>query len=189
MGGLWLPKFIGTLWAIWKTRNGQVFRHIRATEEVFRTHIRDSRLQHSKFIEDDHPPMIPPPAPNYGHPPSFFTINLGSLPGANPKVVIQIDGSWDKSTGHGGAAWVATQRLIPLQSQGLFLLAASALRTETEACLSAIKWARALTLTNILILTNSTLLVTVLGSNSKDDISIHHTLNAIRAEAGRIQRC
>ena len=103
--------------------------------------------------------------------------------------MIQIDGSWDKLTGYGGAAWVATQRFQPSQSQGRFLLADSALRTETEACFAAIKWARTVPLTNILILTDSTSLVTLLGSKSEDDITIHHTLNAIRAEAGHIPRC
>ena len=58
-----IPKFIGTLWAIWKTRNGQVFRNIRATEEVFNNNIRASHIQHSKFIAEDRPPLLPPLPP------------------------------------------------------------------------------------------------------------------------------
>lgn len=77
--GTRLPQFIGTLWAIWKSRNEQVFRQIRATEEVFQLHIRDSYHQHTWFIEDDHPRRTPPPAPNYGPPPGFWSINLGRL--------------------------------------------------------------------------------------------------------------
>lgn len=84
---------------------------------------------------------------------------------------------------------MAIQSLRPPQSGGRYLLATSALQTETVACFAAIKWARTLHLTNILILTDSTLLVTLLGSNSADDISIHHTLQDIRTEAGKIQRC
>lgn len=184
-----LPRFIGTLWAIWKTRNGQVFREIRATEEVFQLHIRDSHHQHTRFTEDEHPRRTPPPAPNYGPPPGFCSVNLGRSQGVPPNILIKIDGAWDKSTGYGGAAWVAMHHQRPFQSQGRFLYASSALQTEAAACLSAVKWIRTMNLTNILILTDSTLLVSFLGSTTREDISLIHTLHAICAEAGDMPSC
>lgn len=164
--GLRLPKFIDTLWAIRRTRNDQVFRKIRATVEIFKAHIRDSNQQHSRFTADDHPPRAPPPAPNYGYPPGFSIANLGRLQFAIPDIILQIDGSWDKSNGCGGAVWVAMQHMRPTKWHGVFLHASSALQIEVVACRCTINWVRTTSFTNILILTDSTSLISVLGSKT-----------------------
>ena len=69
------------------------------------------------------------------------------------------------------------------------MYAASALQTEAMACLSAIRWARTTNFSQILVITDSVVLVQFLRSQTMADITIHHTLKDIREEAGTFQWC
>ncbi|XP_019107887.1 uncharacterized protein LOC109136340 [Beta vulgaris subsp. vulgaris] len=188
-GGLRLPQFIGTLWAIWKARNAQIFRQVRATLEEVRVNAREGEQNHARFIANDSPSIIPPPAPNYESPPGFIFTCLGQSEIGNSDIIIQTDGSWDKNSGFGGAAYVAHQQGQLIGSQGAFLYAFSALQTEVAACLLAIRWARTTTFSRILLITNSMALVQFLRNPSHADINIQHTLTDIREEASTILWC
>lgn len=91
--GLRLPVFIATLWAIWKIRNDQVFRQVRATLEGLNAHITETMHQHTRFTADDDPLFYPPPAPNYSSPLGFIITELGQVKLGVSDLVIQIDGS------------------------------------------------------------------------------------------------
>lgn len=178
------------MWAIWRIRNDQIFRQIsRATNEALTASIREGHQQHSRFIANDTPKMNPPPAPNIGSPPGFLMINIGQREIGNPDITIQIDGSWDATTGCGGMSWVIIQSTGHHQRHGSFLYASSALQTEAKACLAAIRWARTSNLSQILILTDSALLVKYLGYRSTVDITLLHTLNDIREAGSNLQWC
>lgn len=122
----------------------------------------------------------PPPAPNIDLPLGFHLTNLGRSKRGSPEFSIQIDGAWDAKTGLGGAAWVVCNQQQTLHRQGVFLYAQSAMQTEATTCLHAVRWARTAPVTSILINTDSLLLIKYLESTRSPDISIRHTLNAIR---------
>lgn len=132
---------------------------------------------------------FPTPAPDYGSPPGFILTNLGRLQQGISDIIIQIDGSWDANTGFGGASLVVTQNMHHLHRQGVFLYASSALYSEVVACLYAIKWVRTTRYSNVLITTDSVLLVRYLESKKTTYITMRHTLNAVREEASTLQWC
>ena len=156
---------------------------MRATAARLQAHVENGTQQHLTFINLDPIRDTPPPAPNYDLPPGFNIANLGRRSSGIPSVSIQIDGSWDANTMYGGAAWVVYDHQQVIYSQGLFLYASSALQTEAVACLQATKCASSALLPNILINTDSALLVNYLKSVSTSDVTIDHTLNEIRREA------
>lgn len=104
-------------------------------------------------------------------------------------LIIQIDGSWDQSTGHGGASWVATHPMHHLQRHGKFMHASSALHTEAMACLSELRWVSTTGFSSILIITDSKLLVRNLASLTTADISILHTISDIREASASLLSC
>ncbi|XP_048503103.1 uncharacterized protein LOC125498849 [Beta vulgaris subsp. vulgaris] len=187
--GLRVPMFIGTLWAIWKTRNDQVFRQIRATLEGFHVYVTESRHHHDHFLANNNPLSKPPPAPNCFSPPGFLMVDLGQEELEEVDLIIQIDGSWDRSNGHGGASWVATHHMNHIHSSGKFLHASSALHTEVMACLSALWWVIPTSFSSILIMTDSTLLIQNLEPGATADISILHMVSDIRATSGYLRSC
>lgn len=78
---------------------------------------------------------------------------------------------------------VRQQQQQRLHRQGMFLYASFALQTEAVVCLQATRWARTTSFSNILIVTDYVLLFRFLDSLRNADISIGHTLNAIRENA------
>lgn len=65
-----LPSFARMMWAIWKTRNEQVFRQHRATLQLHKFHIQESVNQRSCFVQDQHEPsrnLFDPSAPPRYH--------------------------------------------------------------------------------------------------------------------------
>lgn len=170
--------------------NYHVFRWVRATLEVFNVHVMESNQQHSRFTVDNHSTIVPPPDPNYGPSPGFIITNLGRLQVGILDIIIQIDGSWDKTNGSGGASWVAIcSTCAQFSRQEVFLFASSTLHTEVVACLSAINWVRTTIFSNILIIMDLVLLIRFLGSQTNADITIHHILNAIREVSTSFQWC
>lgn len=72
-----LPTFICTLWAIWKTRNNQIFRQTRATLQILSAYAQESVRQHGIFILKDPPSAgLPPTRMTWVHRGSFFTIRV-----------------------------------------------------------------------------------------------------------------
>lgn len=158
--GYWgsrLPQFISTLWAIWNTRNNHIFRQVQANLQTLKVHEEEGNRQHTSFIAADHSVARPPPAPNYDLPPGFHLTNIGRLQQGTADISIQIDGSGDKKSGLGGAAWVVSHQQLIIHRQGIFLYASSALQTEAVACLHATRWARSSSFASILINTYSAL--------------------------------
>lgn len=187
--GLRLPLFIGTLWAVWKTRNNQVFRQVRATLEVFNVYLTEGMHDHTLFTANGVPTITTHTAPNFTNPPGFIATDLGQVNSNVFDLIIQIDGSWDKSTGQGGVAWVATQHMNPIQSNGKFIYASTAIQTEAMACLEALRGVLASAFTRIMIVTDSEILVRSLASQMPSDISILHTIGDIRATSASIHSC
>lgn len=184
-----LPTFLGTLWAIWKTRNHQIFRNVRATLHILSAYVQESDRQHQLFMGTDSFPLDIPPAPNEVDPPGFLSHNLGMAHHGNPEIMIQLDGSWDAKFGTAGLAWVVHVSNHCIYRKGLFFYALSALHTEAQACLQAIRWARENHYQNILLNTDSVLLVQYLRSTKQVDITIQHTLASIKAEAAHLNWC
>ena len=94
--GTRLPHFIATLWAIWLTRNAQVFRQIRATVEGLRRHFDDGIKQHSTFAQLS--PLAWQSHSREPPTPGFFFATLGVYHNAPPNITFRIDGSWLNSS-------------------------------------------------------------------------------------------
>lgn len=77
--GCRLSQFINTLFAIWNTRNDQIFRHSRATLQKLQLHVDNGFRQHTIFSTATNYDARPPPAPNYDLPPGFHIVQLGRL--------------------------------------------------------------------------------------------------------------
>ncbi|XP_010676995.1 uncharacterized protein LOC104892705 [Beta vulgaris subsp. vulgaris] len=187
--GLRVPIFIGTLWAIWKTRNEQIFRQGRTMLDAYNSNISESRQLHKRYIVDDVLIGDPPPAPNLIHPPGFIFTDLRHGQMGVPDLIIRIDGSWDHFNGHGGFAWVAHCHRHHIRSHGSFMQASSTLHTESMACLSALRWITTTSFSRILLLTYSEQLVRNLVPNTPADISISHTLSGIIEASTGLHSC
>ena len=185
-----VPLFIGILWAIWKTRNDQVFRNQRATLATLVAHMQDSEDQHHKFTLQGAQATSSRNLRDAIHPPGFSSVNLGGSYASGPPIVIQTDGSWDAESGHGGAGWVPF--IQPTQGDykfGVFMFASSAIHTEAAACLHALRWAGSNSLFNVVIFTDSARLVDFAEFRTTPDISIQHMLNDIWEAASSLHWC
>lgn len=100
----WLPTYIGTLWAIWKLRNAQVFRHQRPTIPSITFHLQDSVKLHDTFTKACHDPTRNPRDPTI--PPGFDVVHLGQQTHGSPSLTIQIAGRKYKLRSLDGVAWV-----------------------------------------------------------------------------------
>ena len=88
-----LARFLGTLWAIWITRNHQVFRQTCASLEGLHIQVDLVMKQHEVFSATT--TMVDATFPtNDEIPPGFFLIDIGRLSSAQPQLIFRIDGSW-----------------------------------------------------------------------------------------------
>lgn len=99
------PGFFGTLWAIWKTRNSQIFDNSRATMEELYAHVELGQAQHQLFIEKP----IQPTRPSLlaGPPPGYHYVTFGLFSEEAIDILIRSDDSWEKDSHNAVAAWVA----------------------------------------------------------------------------------
>lgn len=81
------------------------------------------------------------PSPNT--PPGFVVANIGRQLQGEVQITIQTDGSWQKKTNLGCAAWVI-MHLTSMQGkgQGTISHGHSTLLMEARACLQAVEWVR-----------------------------------------------
>lgn len=188
LAGPLLPKFVGTLWAIWLTRNGQIFRHIRASKEAFQSHLDTGQKQHMVFTTLDL--SILSPDIGCGPPPGFNYAHFGSFTLSYAPLIIRIDGAWDKITHRAVAAWVAELHShVSTARQAHMFRSTSAVQTEAMACLLAIQWAVSTSAGNIIIYTDSNLLVGFLADRIRPSPSVSHTVRDIQRMASSFEYC
>ena len=99
-----LSMFVGTLWAIWKLRNAQIFRQQRPTTALINLQLQDNMRHHAIFVQQVHDPTRNPLDPSTS--PGFVIANIGHQNGRSPSIIIQIAGTRPNKTGLGGMAWV-----------------------------------------------------------------------------------
>ncbi|XP_021721729.1 uncharacterized protein LOC110689284 [Chenopodium quinoa] len=141
--------FVGTLWSLWLTRNGRVFRNEGGYLDDFYRHYNQSMKTLVSFLT---PKVRSREALQLsdnggGQPPGFRRFNIGRCGtlletpmGESSQVVIMVDGSWMKSTGHAGFGWAYSSNAEDFQEGGGdFGTALSALHAELLACLKAIR--------------------------------------------------
>lgn len=92
--GSHVPKFVSTLWSIWRSRNEQVFRQQRPTANSIRLSLQDNDIQHATFITPSFDPSRNPRDPNL--PPGFHNVHIGRAQLGEPSLLLQIDADWDK---------------------------------------------------------------------------------------------
>lgn len=156
-----LTNFIGTLWAIWKLRNAQVFCQKRPTTDSITFQLQDSMRYHAIFVQDLHDPTRNPLDPST--PPGFEIANIGQQTGHLPSITILIAGTRPIIKGLGGLAWITrSANCLPSIKQGSFCYSPSAVFTEVMACLHAITWAASHQYMRIHIYTNSRGLIKLL---------------------------
>lgn len=134
LSSLTLVRFLGILWAIWITRNHQVFRQTRTTLEGLQLQVNIARDQHQVFSAQT---SAVGAALQYRleHPLGFLMNDLGKLSSRHPQMTFRIDGSWEASSNSGTSAWVASHGTSSAQNmQGQKLFASSALQAEIYAC-------------------------------------------------------
>ncbi|XP_057250055.1 uncharacterized protein LOC130591143 [Beta vulgaris subsp. vulgaris] len=135
--GLRLPVFVAILWAIWQGRNNKVFNGIAPDMPLIRS------------LQDKGPP-------------GFLFAHFGTAFCGVPQLHIQVDGSWKKSSILAGIAWVAEHvSTQTTEVQGGCIYAESPLVAEARACLGALVWAQSRGYGQILIYTDSDVLVRV----------------------------
>ncbi|XP_057246831.1 uncharacterized protein LOC104884449 [Beta vulgaris subsp. vulgaris] len=123
-------------------------------------------------------------------PPGFFFAHFGISFCGVPQLHIQVDGSWKKSSPLAGIAWgIDHVTTNAREGQGNCIYAESALVAEARACLGALIWAQARGYRQILIYTDSEVLVWSLLHQVTQPISIAWTLNDIRYLGQQLQWC
>ena len=186
--GSLLPTFIAILWAIWKTRNHQIFRNIRATMEVFKVFYANGLQEHSVFSE--HSILTQGDDITNAPPPGFQRVIYGQFSNVDQDVLIRCDGAWDKSSHCGVAAWVADVCNSDYQVQDARVLrATTALQVEAQACRLGLLWAIQNAFTNVLIYTDSAALVNALRAPSTTPSYLQHSISDIRTLALSLHGC
>ncbi|XP_010666232.1 uncharacterized protein LOC104883407 [Beta vulgaris subsp. vulgaris] len=186
--GLRLPVFVAILWAIWQGRNNKVFNGIAPDMPLIRS-LQDKGIQqHYTFLAN------PIPLPRSLHvapgPPGFLFAHFGTAFCGVPQLHLQVDGSWKKSSLLAGIAWVAEHVTTQTtEVQGGCIYAESPLVAEARACLGALIWAQSRGYCQILIYTDSDVLVRSLLHQDTQPISIAWTLNDIRSIGHQLQWC
>ncbi|XP_048496584.1 uncharacterized protein LOC125495798 [Beta vulgaris subsp. vulgaris] len=187
-----IPETIGLLWAIWKTRNAQIFEHLRATLTSLHVHLQLGQTQHQLFLHPrPSPNRFSPPVPRIlGPPPGFYGFIQGHYSDHVKDIVIRSDGSWDKTSHSAVAAWVADITFSEYQVSDYQLLkAGSALQVEAHACRLGLLWAQANNFEMVLAYTDSAELISLLQLQAIANSSISHTLADIRRVAASFSGC
>lgn len=186
--GVRLPKFVGTLWSIWICRNEQIFHNRRPTMQSIRLQLQLNASQHDIFSTPPRAQTSSPHTIELDLPPGFHCAHIGRTNHGPPPIPVQIDGSWDRVTHMGGTAWVVAATRINSQ-QGKFCYATSALGTEAAACLMAIAWAKEANHMDVVVLTDSSMLVQLLRSEGRRDIHSKWTIQQILHLANSFNTC
>ncbi|XP_057248356.1 uncharacterized protein LOC104890473 [Beta vulgaris subsp. vulgaris] len=183
-----LPLFVAILWAIWQGRNQKVFNGTIPDLPLIRS-LQDKGIQqHLTFLATPTPQLkILHEAPG---PPGFLFAHFGLTFSGVPQLQIQVDGSWKKSSPLAGIAWVVDNvSNNAREGQGSCIYAESGLVAEARACLGALLWAQARGYYQILIYTDSEILVRSLIHQATQPISIAWTLNDIRILGQQLRWC
>lgn len=184
--GSLLPRFIGALRAIWRSRNAQIFNFVRATLDEF-TVLFDLGLQEHALIADR---AVPLTTSSVGRPPGFHMASFGQFDRASIDVLIRCDGAWDKDSHLATAAWVADICSSEYQVEdSMVLRASSALQAEAQACHSCLGWATINGFSQVMVYTDSASLVSAISSKSCSYRNLEHTLSEIRRFATSLQGC
>lgn len=93
--GSCLPTYIGTIWAIWKLRNSQVFRQQRPTVNLITPELQESMCQHGIFTHNSYDPTRKPLDPST--PPEFHVAHIGQQIHGIPSITFQIAGTRNKT--------------------------------------------------------------------------------------------
>lgn len=184
----WLPTYIGTLWAIWKLRNAQVFRHQRPTIPSITFHLQDSVKLHDTFTQACHDPTRNPRDPTI--PPGFDVVHLGQQTHGTPSLTIQIAGRKYKLRSLGGVAWVGDMgdHNGHLQHSSI-CYTTSHILAEATACFHAIAWATTHHHMQPRIMTESRAFIHHLRSTQSLDIRIRWTIDRIAHLARQCITC
>ncbi|XP_048491396.1 uncharacterized protein LOC125492725 [Beta vulgaris subsp. vulgaris] len=169
--GLRLPEFVAILWAIWQGRNNKVFNGTIPDLALLRSFQDKGIQQHFTFTTNP----IPRPSSLHGAPgpPGFLFAHFGSAFCEVPQLHLQVDGSWKKSSILAGIAWIADHVTTQAtEGQGGCIYVESPLVAEAQACLGALIWAQARGYCQILIYTDSEVLVRSLLHQDTQPISI-----------------
>uniref|UniRef100_A0A803L7B7 RNase H type-1 domain-containing protein n=1 Tax=Chenopodium quinoa TaxID=63459 RepID=A0A803L7B7_CHEQI len=101
---------------------------------------------------------------------------------------IAIDGSWHKDTGQYDIGWTATfTNTDEMKVGGSFGITDSALMVEAITCVSALKWALSHSCMNVLVYTDSEVLVALLQRPTNTNVTLHWTLQEIRQLGSHFQ--
>ncbi|XP_021776358.1 uncharacterized protein LOC110740189 [Chenopodium quinoa] len=185
--------FIATLWGLWKTRNARCFKGTLGSRSLVKEFINLDMEDHEAFIHktrstnewgaterDD--PIIPP---------GFNYVHLGKEYNGFDNFIVEVDGSWEKSTRRAGIGWAVktNHNSFGFDRGGKHGATTSVLQCEAWAYLEALNWAREKGTQGILILSDSIDLLNNLQGKSGKDISIVWLVKEIRKVGASFQRC
>ncbi|XP_056685339.1 uncharacterized protein [Spinacia oleracea] len=179
-----IVTFIATSWAIWLTRNERLFNSHTGDLSTFQIQLQLALEQHKVFRGKDKGNLgsihSTDHTPDY--PPGFYFANIGVESLQISKTVIQIDGAWNKRNRRAGMGWVLQQQYTngtEIIGGCDYGLGQSALHVEVMACLRALQWDVDSSYEDIVVYTDSAILVSHLQRRVKPIIQIHWTIEAI----------
>ncbi|XP_021718564.1 uncharacterized protein LOC110686253 [Chenopodium quinoa] len=188
-----ITKFIATLWGIWTARNGKIFQDSEITLAYVKELVNIAIKDHESFTKDvrSECTSVTEESIDPALPPGFNLVQLGRQKTDFAKLVLQVDGSWEKASTRAGIGWVASGPVLFSNNRGggKFGTATSALQCETWACLEALKWTKSQGYEEVLILSDSALLLENLKDSRGHDISIAWMLDEIRSVAAFFRKC
>ena len=181
-------EYIGTLWAIWKLRNAQVFRHQRPTPASIAIQLTENLNLHNIFVQKRHDHTwnsLDPPMPQ-----GFDIVNTGQHTVPNQPIFLQIAGYKHKLKGMGGLAWMEGRgNQVSHQQHGSFCYSSSINSMVATACQYACTWAVSNNHGHICILTNSQDLIYSLRTTNSGPIETKWTIGNILRTAKLLTTC
>ncbi|XP_021766152.1 uncharacterized protein LOC110730643 [Chenopodium quinoa] len=169
--------FIENLWGLWTARNTKVFKGIGVTTATVVELVNLALKDHEVFNEEDK------------------TRDMGGIEARReptlPPGFNHVDGSWDKASTRAGIGWafICPNQADTNDGGGKYGTAFSALQCEAWACLEALKWANRQGKEEVLVLSDSVLLLENLRSNQGKEISIAWLIEDIRVIALNFRKC
>ncbi|KAL2939042.1 hypothetical protein RDABS01_022491 [Bienertia sinuspersici] len=152
-----LLTFVGILWEIWISKNNAIFRNDQVTNPSILHHIQQSastRTTHTTFQKSDsyQIPTKPPDTP-----PGFLLAHIGQRKDNISQPILLVDGSWSPIDNNAGSAWVLSASLA--RGRAFFSKITSAFQTEALPLLHGLIWANNIGFSDLLVYTNSSLLI------------------------------
>ncbi|KAL2933519.1 tRNA pseudouridine synthase A [Bienertia sinuspersici] len=152
-----LSTVVGILWAIWISRNNAIFHNDQVTIPSILHNIAQSAATYTTYTSFLQSSPYQIPRKPLDTPPGFLLADIGQKKENISHPIVLVDGSWSPIDNSAGSAWILSAS--PTQGGAFFSKTTSAFQTGALALLHGLLSTHNLDFSDILVYTDSSLLI------------------------------